>query len=429
MNHINDLIDYINKGTSPFHAVLEVKRRLDKLGYKELKMGEEWIVEKGSKYYISPYPTCCFIFDVSKNFEEKDGFRIIASHTDSPCFRIKPSPEITENNYMKLNTEVYGGPILNTWFDRPLSLAGKVAIKSNDVFKPEIQYIDLEKAILTIPNLAIHMNREINKGVEINKQIDVLPLIGLLNEELNKDNYFMDYLADRLDVSVDQILDFDLYMYVMDESMIIGLNDEFISAPRLDDLAMVHASITALLESIPETGVNCVALFDNEEIGSKTKQGADSTLFAMVLERFAECLYSNKSNFNRALFTSTFMISADGAHALHPNKPQKHDPTNRPELGKGIVVKLSGNHSYVTDSESIAIFQQLCQEANVPFQKFVNHSNETGGKTLGPIASSYIPIRAVDVGHPTLAMHSAKELIACSDHLDIIKIFNKFFTF
>jgi aspartyl aminopeptidase len=426
LDQSKDLIDFIKAGTSPYHTVLEVKRRLLEAGFLELVLDHEWRLDFGKSYFVSPYPSVLFGFSIPKHIDYNQVFRFVTAHTDQPCFRVKPSPEMSVGGYLKLNTETYGGPILNTWLDRPLSMAGRVAIKSDMIMKPRIEFIDFKKSILTIPNLAIHMNREVNKGVELNKQTDTIPLAGLLQEHLNKDNFLMGHLAHQLGVKIEDILDFDLYIYVNEMGEIIGLNNEFISAPRLDDLAMVHAATQAMIETKPTRGVNVIAFFDHEEVGSKSKEGADSMLFHMVLKRMANAIYLDDSQFQRAL-TQSFMISADMAHALHPNRPEKHDPTNQPELGKGVVVKISGNQSYATDSESIAIFQQICEAGEVPYQKYVNRSDNAGGKTLGPLATSYLPLRTVDVGNPMLGMHSARELIGVKDHGNMIKTFNTFF--
>ena len=400
---------------------------MDEAGFKELKIHNEWELELSQGYYVCPYPSVCFVFKSAKKPSFNNRLKVVAAHIDQPCLTIKPNPEMIVEGYVKLNTEIYGSPILNTWFDRPLSIAGKVVLRSEDVFKPKIEYVDIEKSIMTIPNLAIHMNKEVNNGVKINKQEDLLPLVALINKQLENDNYFINYIANMLNVDVAEILDFELFVYIDEKGKIIGMNDDFISAPRLDDLSMVHAALTAMITSIPDSGINCIALFDNEEIGSRTKQGADSSLFNWVLEKIADSYYFNKSSYYRALLSNSLIISADLAHALHPNNINKHDPTNHPILGNGVVIKMSALQKYSTDSEAIGIFQQICDKAGIYYQKFVNHSNEVGGKTLGSILSSHLPIKCIDVGIPCLAMHSARELIAVEDHYNIFEVFKIFY--
>lgn len=421
-----ELIDFVEKGTSPYHAVIEVKRQLMAADFIELKMADEWQLDFGKSYFVSPYPSSLFAFTISTSADFNQGFKIIMAHTDQPGFRVKPSPEMSVGGYLKVNTEVYGGPILNTWLDRPLSIAGKVVLRSQEIMAPRVEYIDMKAPLLIIPNLSIHMNREVNKGVALNRQVDMLPLMGLLEDQLNKEDFFIKTLADHLNVPVGEILDFDLGIYVTERGQLIGLQDAFITAPRLDDLSMVQAATTAMIEQKPSQGINIIAFFDHEEVGSRSKQGADSMLFRGVMERIAEAMYLSPSHYHRALSRS-FLISADGGHALHPNHPEMHDPTNQPEVGKGLLIKMSHNQSYATDSEAVAICQQLCEKAEVPYQKYINRSDAIGGRTLGPLATTYVPIRGVEVGEPMLSMHSARELISAKDHRDIIQLFKTYF--
>ncbi|QUI22032.1 M18 family aminopeptidase [Vallitalea pronyensis] len=425
MDYAKDLLAFINKSVSPYHSVMEGKRMLLEAGFRELKMGQEWHIQRNGKYYVSPYPTALFAIDVGEIIDHV-GFKIIASHTDSPCFKIKPKSEIVSDGYMSLNTEVYGGPIFSTWFDRPLSIAGKVALKSKNPLKPEISYVDFKRPLLTIPSLAIHMNRQVNKGVEIHPQKHTLPLVGQINDALEKENYLLHYLAEEMKVDAQEILDFDLYLYVAEEGHMIGFDNEFLQAPKLDDLAMVYGSLRSIIQSKCYDGINIAACFDSEEIGSGTKAGADSALFANILERLSLALNRSKAKHLR-MFETSFIISADGAHALHPNAQEEHDPTNRPVLNKGIVLKLSAKQSYATDCESTAAIQQLCDASDLPYQKFVNRSGALGGKTIGPIISSYVPVRAADVGLPMLAMHSTRELIGIKDLVVMDQMFNNFY--
>ncbi len=332
----------------------------------------------------------------------------------------------SENTYVRLNTEVYGGPILNTWMDRPLSIAGRVTLRGNNPLFPETRLLNINKPILIIPNIAIHMNREVNQGVELNKQKDTLPLLSLVNESLEKDKYLINTIASELAVDVSDILDFDLFLYEYEKGSVIGLNKEFISSPRLDDLAMVHAGIKALINTKVNMATNVMVCFDNEEVGSSTKQGADSNLLSNILERIVLSFNKGREDFFRSL-SNSFMISADLAHAVHPNAGEKHDPVNRPVINKGPVIKISANQSYTSDSNSIAVYEQICNNAGVPVQKFVNRSDLRGGSTIGPISSTHLHIRSVDIGTPILAMHSIRELGGIEDQKSITKSFEEFY--
>ncbi|WP_035292123.1 M18 family aminopeptidase [Clostridium sp. KNHs214] len=422
-----NLIDFIYESPTAFHAVENVKKELTANGFKEIKESEKWNLEKGGKYYVTKNDSALTAFVVGNGEIEEDGFKLIGAHTDSPTFRIKPSAEmVSEKTYVKLNTEVYGGPILNTWLDRPLSVAGRVALKSENPLYPEIRLVNIKKPILIIPNLAIHMNREVNSGVELNKQKDTLPLLSLVNENLEKGNYLLNAVAKELGVKGEDIIDFDLFLYEFEKGSIIGLNDEFISCGRLDDLAMVHAGIKALINSKTTKGTNVMVCFDNEEVGSSTKQGADSQMLANVLERIALSMGKGREDFLRAL-SKSFIISGDLAHAVHPNVGEKHDPTNRPVINKGPVIKVNANQSYTTDSDSSAVYEVVCKNAGVPYQKFVNRSDSRGGSTIGPISSTHLDIRSVDMGTPVLAMHSVREFGGVQDHTYVLKSFEEFY--
>lgn len=422
-----DLIDFINKSPSAFHAVKNIKDTLLKNGFLELNEGERWEIQKGGHYFVSRNDSALIGFTVGNGIIAKKGFKIIGSHTDSPCFRVKPSPEMkAEEKYIKLNTEVYGGPILNTWMDRPLSLAGRVTVKGDNILFPETKLIDIKNPILIIPNLAIHMNRKINEGIALNKQVDMLPLMSMVSDSLEKDNILIKTISKNLNISPDDILDFDLFLYEVEKGCIMGLNNEFISCSRLDDLEMLHASLYAFVNSDITDATNVIACFDNEEVGSETKQGADSEFLANVLERIVICFGGDREDYFRAL-NKSFMISADSAHAVHPNKEIKSDPTNRPIINGGPVIKISSNQKYTSDSNSIGVYEEICKLAKVPVQKFTNRSDEVGGSTIGPINSSHVSIRSVDIGTPLLAMHSVRELCGTLDHYYVEKTFKEFF--
>lgn len=422
-----DLIDFLYKSPTAHHSVKTIKERLDLNGFNEVKESDKWNLQKDGKYYVIKNDSALIAFTIGNGDIEEDGFKLIGAHTDSPGFRIKANPEmVSEGTYLKLNTEVYGGPILYTWFDRPLGIAGKVTLKGSSPLKPEVKLVNINKPLLIIPSLAIHMNRSVNEGLNINRQKDTLPLLSLINEKFEKDGYLIKILAEELKVGTSDILGFDLGLYEIEKGAVIGLNEEFISAGRLDDMWMVYAGIQALIESKPNKSTKVMVCMDNEEIGSLTAQGANSALLLNILERITLALGKDREGLHRALANS-LMISADLAHAVHPNVEEKHDPTNRPVLGKGPVLKTAASGSYSTDSYNAAIFEGLCNSAEVPYQKFFNRSDVRGGTTIGPITSSLLTIPVMDMGAPLLSMHSIRELAAVKDNEYTIKLFTHFY--
>ena len=422
-----DLIEYIQNSPTAFNAVKVTEELLEDNGFEKLDMTEKWELKVNGKYYITKNSSALIAFRINSDDLEKQGFKIIGSHSDSPTFRIKPNAEmVSEGAYLKLNTECYGGPILSTWMDRPLSIAGRVMIKTDDILNPRTEIINLNKPICIIPNLAIHMNRNINEGYALNKQKDMIPFVGLINESLEKDNYLLNEIAKELQISKEQIIDFDLFLYEFEKGSLIGANKELISASRLDNLSMAHASLYALLDSKGDKGIDVISIFDNEEVGSSTKQGADSNMLLNLLERISISLNKDREEFMRGLYKS-FIISSDLAHAVHPNLGEKHDPTNRPVLGKGPVIKVNANQAYTSDAHSISIYKMICEKANVEYQEFVNRSDVRGGSTIGPISSTHIDIPSVDIGTPILSMHSIRELGSVEDHYNIYKTFKCFF--
>lgn len=426
MGFANDLIDFLYKSPTAFNAVEESKKILDENDFKELNPREVWNLKVGGKYYVTKNLSSIVAFTINSN-NIQEGFRIIGSHSDSPSFKIKPNPEmISENTYLKLNTECYGGPILNTWLDRPLAIAGKVVLKSDDILNPVEKIININKPICIIPNLAIHINKTINDGYSLNKQKDMIPLVSLINDTLEKDDFLLDKLSKTLGVKKKNILDFELFLYEYDKGSLIGNKKEFISSSRLDNLSMAYTSLISLVESKNDKGINIACIFDNEEIGSSTKQGADSNMLLNILERICISLGENREGFLRSLYSS-FMISADLAHAVHLNFPEKHDPTNRVVMGKGPVIKINANQSYTTDSHSSSVYKMICKKVGVNYQEFVNRSDARGGSTIGPISSTHIDIPSIDVGTPILAMHSIRELGCVSDYIDIYKTFLEFY--
>jgi len=422
-----ELLDFIEESPSSFHAVESVKKMLIPQGFRELNLNQKWALTPGDKFYVTRNNSALLAFIVGQGEPEKHGFRLIAAHTDSPSFRIKTLPEISvEGRYLKLNTETYGGPILNTWLDRPLSLAGRIILRGNSPFFPQSKLFHSDRPLLVIPNLAIHMNRKVNEGLELNKQKDMLPLLAQITEGLQTKGILMNHLAEALHCLPEDILDFDLLLFESEKGCLVGLQNEFISSARLDDLAMIHTGTWAIAKAKVSLSTKVLVCFDHEECGSTSKQGAASPFLAHVLERILLAQKRDRETYFQALEHS-FLISADMAHALHPNSNEKHDPINRPVLNGGPVIKISANQSYTTDAESSAIFSALCQSVNVPVQKFVNRSDERGGSTIGPISTTHLDIRSVDIGNPVLAMHSVRELGGVKDHLAMANVFSSFF--
>ena len=422
----NDLLAFIDNSPSMFHTISCCVEELKKRDFVFLDLKSPWHVKEGGKYYTLTNHSALVAFCINSPSAAEEGFRIVGTHSDAPCFRIKPNAQIQFENYVKLNTEVYGGPILSTWFDRPLSIAGRVACKSSDPLFADSKLINITKPLLIIPNLAIHMNREVNSGVTINKQKDTLPVLTYLDEKVS-DHFMQELISKELGISKDDILDMDLFLYPYEKSTYVGINDEFISASRLDDLSMTYSALMAFLDSSSNRGISLFVCFDNEEIGSRTRQGADSPFLAHILERIILSLHKNREDFFIALENS-FMISADVAHLLHPNYPEKFDLTNKVLPGKGPAIKINSNFSYTTDSDSYSVFAAICQANNIPYQVFVNRSDESGGSTIGPISATQLGIRSLDIGIPILSMHSARELMAKTDFIYNYKSLKAFFS-
>ena len=423
-----ELIDFLYDSPSACHGVKATQKILDENGFIEIKETDKWNLQAKGKYYVIKNDSALIAFEVGTGDIEETGLRLIGAHTDVPGFRIKPNPQmISEGKYVKLNTEVYGGPILHTWFDRPLSIAGKVSLKGKSPLKPETRLVNINKPLLIIPSLAIHMNREVNEGFKINRQVDTLPLLGLINDKLEKEDYLMNILAEELKVNKEDILNFELGLYEYEKGMLIGMNEELISSGRFDDLWMVYAGIKALVDSRKNEATKVMICIDNEEIGSLTAEGANSTLLNNILERIALGLGKDREGYYRALANS-IMISADLAHAVHPNLGDKHDPTNRPVLEGGPVLKIAASGSYSTDSFNGAVFAGVCEAAGVPFQKFVNRSDVRGGTTIGPVTAANLTIPVIDMGAPVLGMHSIRELASVKDNYYTIKAFTEFFS-
>lgn len=429
---IKRLIDFLEESPVNFLAVESVSKRLEAAGFRRINAKEPLKdVAAGDKLYVTKNDSSIYAFVMGSKPMAEAGFRIICSHCDSPTFRIKPNAEMQRGGMVSLNTEVYGGPIMATWFDRPLSLAGRVIVKGSDALHPETRLLHIRRPLLIIPNLAIHFNRQVNDGVKLSKQKDMLPLMAnYVTEQMQRDGVLMTLIAEELGITIDSILDFDLYLYDVSPACTVGLNQEFISGGRLDDLSMVHASLEALLGAtgdnpVPEV-TRVMAVFDNEETGSQTKQGAGSPFLRSMLERLVMAQGGTADDFYRAV-EQAYMISADNAHAWHPNYSEKYDPTNHPVLGGGPVIKLNAAQKYATDAMSAAIFASLCKEAGVPCQHFVNHSDVAGGSTLGNILASSLPLRGVDMGNGVLGMHSIRETASVADHIYCVKAFKQLY--
>ena len=423
-----ELVDFLYDSPSACHGVKATQKILDKNGFVEIKETDKWDLQAKGKYYVIKNDSALIAFEVGTGDIEETGFRLIGAHTDVPGFRIKPNPQmISEGKYVKLNTEVYGGPILHTWYDRPLSIAGKVSLKGSSPLKPETRLVNINKPLLIIPSLAIHMNREVNEGYKINRQVDTLPLLGLINEKLEKEDYLMNIISEELQVNKEDILNFELGLYEYEKGSLIGMNEELISSGRFDDLWMVYAGIKALVDSRENAATKVMICIDNEEIGSLTAEGANSTLLNNILERISLGLGKDREGYYRTLANS-IMISADLAHAVHPNLGDKHDPTNRPVLEGGPVLKIAASGSYSTDSFNGAVFAGVCEAAGVPFQKFVNRSDVRGGTTIGPVTAANLTIPVIDMGAPVLGMHSIRELASVKDNYYTVKAFTKFFS-
>ena len=426
--YIESLLKFMDSSVCNFLAVDTIKKVLVANGFVEKRLEDAFTCQAGEKFFVTKNDSAIFAVTVGAKPVSETGFKIISAHSDSPCFRIKPNPEmVSGDGLVRLNTEVYGGPILYTWFDRPLSLAGRVILKGKSALHPVTRLLKIDNPILVIPHLAIHFNRSVNEGNPLSKQKDMLPILTRISSSLEANNLLINYVAKSLDVSVADILDFDLFVYDTEKACVVGLNDEFVLSGRLDDLSMAHAAITAITEATDSEATCVSAIFDNEETGSGTKQGAHSPVLTNILRRVATCQGVDFDGFCRAV-SKSFLISADNAHAFHPNYGEKYDPTNHPAIGGGPVIKINANCKYMTDAHSAAIFKSLCIEAGSPYQYFVNHSDVAGGSTLGNIFTGQLDIEGVDVGSPLLAMHSVRETASTDDHVKMIKVFKHFFS-
>ena len=413
MNHTAEkLLTFIKESPTAFQAVEMMKTRFTENGFTELKEDEHWEIKNGGKYFVIRNHSAIIAFTVPE--VSSDVFHIIASHSDSPSLKIKENPEMVENGYVKLNVELYGGALLAPWFDRPLSVAGRLIVKEDEQICEKLVTVD--KDMLMIPNLAIHMNREANSGYKYNVQKDMLPLFS----DKEGKGRFMETVAEAADVKTEDILGHDLFLYDRTPGALWGINEEFVSAPRLDDLQCAFSSLEGFLQGERKESIAVHCVLDNEEVGSSTRQGAASTFLKDTLMRINMGLGRTQEEYYMALADS-FMISADNAHALHPNHTDKTDPVNRPVLNEGIVIKYNANQKYCTDGVSATIFKDICHRAKVPYQTFVNRSDMAGGSTLGNISNTQVPMKTVDIGLAQLAMHSVYETTGAKDTESLIK--------
>lgn len=430
---INRLLKFLDASPVNFLAARNIACELEQNGYRRLDpqqpLGE---LKAGDKVYMTKNDSSVYAFRLGRKPLAETGFHMICAHSDSPTFRVKPHAEMTgEGRLVRLNTEVYGGPILSTWFDRPLTLAGRVIVRGKDAMSPETMLMHVRRPLLQISNLAIHFNRQVNDGVKLSKQKDMLPLLGLINDELEQGNLLMNVIVEELSkqrpVSHEDILDFDLYLADTQPACTFGVHDEFISSGRLDDLSMCFAGLEALIAAPESDTTQVLAIFDNEETGSQTKQGAGSPFLASMLVRIARQQSGTEEAYWQAV-ERAFMISADNAHAFHPNYAEKYDPTNHPMLGGGPAIKFNASQKYASDAVSAAIFAEICRKAGVPCQRFVNHSDVAGGSTLGNILASTVPLRGVDMGNAILGMHSCRETGSVADHEYCVRAFTEFYS-
>lgn len=416
-----ELLAFLRKSTSTFHAVQNLKEELIAAGYEELLEGKKWEVVPGGKYYVTRNNSSIIAVNVGTELDDYS-FNVASSHSDQPTFKLKEFAEIQVNGkYTKLNTEGYGGMLCTTWFDRPLSIAGRVLVKEGDNFVTKL--VDIDRDLLLLPNMAIHMNRAVNDGYAYNKQVDMLPLFGGADTQKGD---LKKLIAAEVGVEVEDIYGSDLYLYCRQDGFVWGANEEFISSPRLDDLQCAYTSLKGFLAGSNAKSINVYACFDNEEVGSGTKQGALSTFLYDVLHRVNSALGKTEEDYYRAV-ASSFMLSADNAHAVHPNHTAKTDVANCVYMNEGVVVKQNAAQKYTSDAVSIAVFRGLAEKAGIPVQFFANRSDEAGGSTLGNLSSQKVSMNTVDIGLPQLAMHSTVETCGIKDTYYMFKVMEEFF--
>ncbi len=416
------LIQFIENCPTPYHANDTVRNTLKNEGFVELIEGENWQLQPGGKYFVSKNTTALIAFSIGSSIDTYN-FNILATHCDSPTFKIKPIPTIqSDNEYTKLNVEMYGGTLCTTWLDRPLSIAGRAIVKNNDQF--ETKLVNIDQDLLIIPNVAIHLDREANTKKSYNVQVDMLPLIG--SASLDQD-FFNQLIAKNIHEDVNNIYATELFLYPRTKGTFIGVNEEYVALPRLDDLQCVFASLQGFIQATPTKAINVFYMADNEEVGSMTKQGASSTFLKDTLLRISHSLNKTTDQHLQAL-ASSMIVSADNAHAIHPNHGHLSDPTNKVAMNKGIVIKHSARQAYTTDAMSSALFIECCKKANVPYQFYTNRSDIRGGSTLGCLSEQQVSIHSIDIGLAQLAMHSCYELAGTYDTHYAILVMKEFYS-
>lgn len=423
VQNINEaLFQFIKDGPTSFHTVDAISQRLEKEGFTKLNEEDHWELEAGGRYYVTRNSSSIIGFSICEKYRNAtNGFRVVASHSDSPCYKIKPKGELSDSSYIRLNTEGYGGMICYSWLDRPLSVAGRVIIKDSKEGLIE-RLVNIDRELLVIPSLAVHMNRKVNSGMEFNLQKDMIPLLADKGDGYSE---LDSIIADALGVAKENIYGEDLFLYNRSEGTVWGANNEYISAPMIDDLQCAYASLQGFLENNDTKTISVYACFDNEEVGSTTLQGAASSFLQDTLERIADSLGLTAEDYHRMLANS-WMLSEDNGHAVHPNHPEKTDADNHVYMNGGIVIKSHAGQKYTTNALGVALCRDICEKLDIPYQFFANRSDEAGGSTLGNIASSRVPIKTVDIGLAQLAMHSSYETAGAKDTEYMIK-FNKGF--
>lgn len=413
-----ELLSFIKQSKSCFHAIDALKAMLESNGYSAVKESEKWNIKSGGKYYVVRNGSSLIAFEIPA--KKPTSFVMAAAHSDSPTFKIKENPELVGGHYVRLNTEKYGGMLMSTWFDRPLSVAGRVVVDADG--KIECRLVDIDRDLLIIPNVAIHMNRDANNGVKYAANVDTIPLFG----DADAKDGFLSLIAKAADVKSGDILSHDLFLYCRDSASVIGYNKEFIASPKLDDLECAFACVNGLVKSQSSDAVKVCCVFDNEEVGSETKQGAASSFLRDTLRRATNALGLDEE-YHQQMIANSFLVSADNAHAIHPNHPELSDAGNAPLINGGIVIKYNANQRYSTDALSSALFKKVCKKADVNVQCFANRSDMAGGSTLGSIANTMVPVKTVDIGLAQLAMHSAYETAGVKDLDDLVKAMTVYF--
>lgn len=428
LNVADNLMGMLDASPTKFQAIAYAVKKLEKQGFVELDVSKPFPqFRAGDQYYVTKNKSTLFAFRVGRKKPVDSGFRLITAHSDSPTFSIKPNAEIySDDGVVRLNVESYGTPIAQTWFDRPLSIAGRVVVKGDSIFHPRSLLLHIKRPLLTIPHLAYHLTKATNETA-LSIQKEMLPVMGILDKSENNEHALRSLIAEELNIEEEDILDFDLSLYDTTSACLLGLNEEFITSGRLDNLLMVHAGLSALLDSSTNDATQVLAVFDNEEVGSTTKQGAASPVLRQILERIVISDDAMGVSDFYCSIEKSFVFNADCSHGFHPNYSDKADITNRPVLGGGPVIQVNANQKYMTDAETSAVFSAICRINKIPFQYYANHSDLSGGNTLGSIFSVQLPIRGVDVGSSVWGMHSVRETASIVDQFYIIKTFTSFF--